>query len=174
MLSRIGFRSVNRTLPFSSSSLFSRNFSRVGTLKTEANKEGVKTAQDNQLENNLTQQELKDLSSVLEEPSFSIFPSLNDVKPKELVGFQAFGVKSYFVDRSATGNLPVYSDVKRGGKIVTEIRRIRGDPVQLRNDLQDKLKHIPKNRFKVLMESKKVVIDGDVVRQVKQVLSTVF
>ncbi|CAR21308.1 mitochondrial 54S ribosomal protein mL49 [Lachancea thermotolerans CBS 6340] len=122
----------------------------------------------------LTEQEINDLSTAFEEQTFSVFPRLQDVKPEELVGFAKFGVQSYFIERSATGNLPVYTDFKRGGKVVTEIRKIHGDPVQLRNDLQARLSHLPKDSFKVMMQAKKIIIEGDVVRQVKEALSSKF
>ncbi|CUS23376.1 LAQU0S09e03378g1_1 [Lachancea quebecensis] len=122
----------------------------------------------------LTEQEINDLSTAFEEQAFSVFPRLQDVKPEELVGFAKFGVQSYFIERSATGNLPVYTDFKRGGKVVTEVRKIHGDPVQLRNDLQERLSHLPKDSFKVMMQAKKIIIEGDVVKQVKEVLSSKF
>ncbi|SCU92116.1 LADA_0F14444g1_1 [Lachancea dasiensis] len=150
-----------------------RNFSSTGTLRNAINVSSSEANQDQTIEG-ITAQEAEDLSKALDDSSYSIFPAIQDIKPSDLVGHQSFGVKSYFVERSATGNLPVYTDFKSGGKVVTEIRRISGDPVQLRNDLQEKLKHIPKSSFRVMMQAKKVVIQGDVVKQVKNVLSTSF
>lgn len=136
------------------------------------------TAHDEPLEHkkgeDLDLQSLSENSPVLEDEHQSVFPALSDVRPEELVGYVPFGVKSYFVERSATGNLPVYSDFKRGGKVVTEIRKIHGDPVQLRNDLQARLTHIPKDSFRVMMQAKKIVIEGEVVKQVKNILSSTF
>ncbi|SCU92893.1 LAFA_0F13542g1_1 [Lachancea sp. 'fantastica'] len=173
MLSMIRFRAVGCQSAFRSAVL-AGHFGPARSLSTVVNSSEPNTTEKDDSKNPISQQEIQDLSSALEEPEFSIFPSIHDVKPEELVGHAPFGVKSYFVERSATGNLPVYTDVKRDGKIVTEIRRIRGDPVQLRNDLQGFLKHIPKNKFRVMMESRKVIIQGDVVKRVKQVLSTTF
>ncbi|CEP61115.1 mitochondrial 54S ribosomal protein mL49 LALA0_S02e07052g [Lachancea lanzarotensis] len=173
MLSMSHFRAVSYRASLHSAVL-ARTFGRVRSVSTVVDGSGTQTVEHDSSETPFTQQEMQDLSNVFVQPEISIFPSIHDVKPEELVGHVPFGVKSYFVERSATGNLPVYTDVKRDGKIVTEIRKIRGDPVQLRNDLQNSLKHIPKNDFKVLMESRKVVIQGDVVKRVKQVLSTTF
>lgn len=123
----------------------------------------------------LSQEEVMNSGSLLDShQSFTVFPSIENVKPEELVGGASFGFKTYFVERSSTGNLPVYSEYKRNGKVVTEIRKIQGDPIQLRNDLQERLPHISKKAFKVIMQSKKIVIEGDAVRDVKHVLSTTF
>ena len=78
--------------------------------------------------------------------SSDLFPSLSSVRPDELLTERKrFDQGTYFVERSSTGNLPVYSDFRAGrNKVVTEIRKIRGNVVQLRNDLQEMLPDIPK------------------------------
>lgn len=107
--------------------------------------------------------------------SFSVFPRLQDVKPEDLIGTEVFGKGKYHVARSATGNLPVYTDFKSGGnKVVTEIRKISGDIVQLRNELQAELPQIPKESWKVIMQSKKIIIKGDEALTVKEVLQKKF
>ncbi|CCC70040.1 hypothetical protein NCAS_0D04590 [Naumovozyma castellii] len=104
-----------------------------------------------------------------------IFPRLTDIKASDLIGGSSFGSGNYFITRSSTGNLPVYSDYKAGGnKHVTEIRRIQGDIIQLRNDLQKKLPKIPLDNWKVLPQSKKIIIKGNVVMEIKQILSSSF
>lgn len=109
------------------------------------------------------------------ESSFSVFPRIQDVKSEDILGSGSFSRGKYFVGRSATGNLPVYSDFKAGGnKLVTEIRKIQGDIIQLRNDMQIELPKIPKDSWKIVMQSKKIIIKGDVVREVKKVLSQKF
>ncbi|AMD22688.1 HHL082Wp [Eremothecium sinecaudum] len=109
-----------------------------------------------------------------DEAVFKIFPDLRTIKPSELVGATDFGKNSYFVARSSKGNLPVYSNIKRGGKLVTEIRKIEGDIVQLRNDLQAALPEIPKSEWKIYIQSKKIIVQRDCVRDIKQAMSTVF
>ncbi|CAI4037644.1 hypothetical protein SMKI_03G1220 [Saccharomyces mikatae IFO 1815] len=104
-----------------------------------------------------------------------IFPKLKDVKMEELIGNNNFGKKTYFVERSSTGNLPVYSAYKNGGnKVITEIRKIQGDIIQLRNDLQEQLPFIPKGFWSVVMQSKKIIIKGNAVETVKRVLTKKF
>ncbi|AJQ33140.1 CDN_1a_G0006210.mRNA.1.CDS.1 [Saccharomyces cerevisiae] len=104
-----------------------------------------------------------------------IFPKLEDVKMHELIGNNNFGKKTYYVERSRTGNLPVYSAYKNGGnKTITEIRKIEGDVIQLRNDLQEQLPFIPKKSWSVVMQSKKIIIKGNAVEAVKRVLTKKF
>ncbi|SCU77887.1 LANO_0A01530g1_1 [Lachancea nothofagi CBS 11611] len=172
MLSRLGFGMVKRQTG-SASGLFVANSRAVRLVSTETPVEAGESVRESEV-GELTTQEISDLSQAISEPNFSIFPTVHEVRPEEIVGYTPFGVKSYFVERSATGNLPVYTDFKSGGKVVTEIRKIHGDPVQLRNDLQARLTNVPKSSFKVLMQAKKIVIEGDVVRKVKNVLSTSF
>ncbi|EJS44481.1 img2p [Saccharomyces arboricola H-6] len=104
-----------------------------------------------------------------------IFPKLEDVKMDELIGGNNFGQKTYYVERSSTGNLPVYSAYKNGGnKTITEIRKIQGDIIQLRNDLQEQLPFIPKESWSVVMQSKKIIIKGNAVEAIKRVLTKRF
>lgn len=125
--------------------------------------------------NPLTENQIQALGDLFEaQSSFSVFPRIEDVKPEELVGSTTFGKRTYFVERTSKGNLPVYTDMKNSNKIVTEVRRIRGDPVQLRNDLQERLPFIPKKFWKVHMQSKKIVIEGDATKYVKNILSSTF
>ncbi|CDR38659.1 CYFA0S02e04214g1_1 [Cyberlindnera fabianii] len=92
--------------------------------------------------------------------TISRFPQLAEISAKDLhKPSTPFGHGSYFLERSAFGNLPVYTDFKQGIPY-TEIRKIKGDIVQLRNDLQEVLEEVPKKNFKVVMESKKLLIKG--------------
>jgi large subunit ribosomal protein L49 len=52
-------------------------------------------------------------------------------------------------------------EYKDNDNIHTEIRKISGDVVLLRNDLVEILDHIPKKNFKILNESKKILIKGN-------------
>ncbi|KAL5121057.1 mitochondrial 54S ribosomal protein img2 [Pleosporales sp. CAS-2024a] len=67
-------------------------------------------------------------------------PSLrNPPKPSELAAIVPFDQPrpKYFVARSTTGNLPVYTEFKRGGSLqLTTIRKVNGDLVQLRDELR--------------------------------------
>lgn len=71
------------------------------------------------------------------------------------------------------GNLPVYIDVKHN-LCLTEIRKVQGDIVLLRNDLQEVLSDVPKDKFKIVMESKKILLKGDYKQRVVDVLEKVF
>ncbi|SSD58828.1 related to 54S ribosomal protein IMG2, mitochondrial [Saccharomycodes ludwigii] len=104
---------------------------------------------------------------------FKVFPKIEDISPSELVGGTKFGKKNYLVERSSTGNLPVYTEYK-SMKCYTEIRKIRGNPIQLRDDLQERLPHIPKKQFKVILQSNKILIEGNYATDIKSVLSTTF
>lgn len=106
--------------------------------------------------------------------AFSVFPRIQEVQASDLVGNNSFGKGKYYVQRSHTGNLPVYLDAKNGTGVVTELRKIEGDVTKLRNDLQNNLPHIPKDNWKCVMQSNKIIIKGDFVRDVKSVLQTTF
>ncbi|QEU59965.1 Img2 [Kluyveromyces lactis] len=123
----------------------------------------------------LSDAESAELSALFDSQSpFTVFPKLEDVSPEEVVGAAPFGKKTYFIQRSINGNLPVYTDYKNSNKIVTEIRKIQGDPVQLRNDLQERLPFIPKKYWKVILQSNKIIIEGDATKHVKRALATTF
>ncbi|AGO12600.1 AaceriAER262Cp [[Ashbya] aceris (nom. inval.)] len=104
---------------------------------------------------------------------FSVFPRAADISLDQLPGASGFGRKTYSVARSSTGNLPVYSEYK-SGKVYTEVRKISGDIIQLRNDLQQRLPKIPRDSWTVIMQSKKLLIKGYYVREIKHVLSSTF
>ncbi|CDK25762.1 unnamed protein product [Kuraishia capsulata CBS 1993] len=90
-----------------------------------------------------------------------IFPALEEIKAEELVG-KPFGPKShaYFISRTKKGQLPVYRTYRR--KVAyTEIRRVEGDIVQLRNDIQAAFPDIQKKDFNVVMQSLRIMIRGD-------------
>lgn len=114
--------------------------------------------------------------TIVANKSNRLFPKLEEVKLEELISEEnKFGNGTYFVERSETGNIPVYSDLKGGGnKTVTEIRKVRGDIIKLRNDLQEILHYIPKENWKVLPQSHKIIIKGDAVKIVKDILETSF
>lgn len=104
----------------------------------------------------------------------SRFPKLAEISAKDLHSAQTpFGYKTYFLERSSYGNLPVYTDYKQGVPY-TEIRKVKGDIVQLRNDLQEVLEDVPKGNFKILMESKKLLIKGWHKERLVEVLNATF
>ena len=106
-----------------------------------------------------------------------LFPKLEDVKQEDMTPLDNSVTTrgKYFVGRSETGNLPVYTDYLGGGnKVVTEIKKIRGDPVQLKLDLQERLPFIDKKNWRVVPTSNKIVVKGNYCSEIKKVLSTTF
>ena len=106
-----------------------------------------------------------------------LFPRLEDVKQQDMAPLNnSVTIRGkYFVGRSETGNLPVYTEYLGGGnKVVTEIKKIRGDPVQLKIDLQERLPFIDKKNWRVVATSNKIVVKGNYCSEIKKVLSTTF
>lgn len=112
--------------------------------------------------------------SVSTDPEMSLFPSLNSITAQDLTTAEPVKGK-YFIARSKTGNLPVYSEIKHSGsRIETHIRGVEGDPLQLKLDLQRKLDFIPSKDWRVNMTANKIIIKGNYVTLVKKILSNVF
>lgn len=106
------------------------------------------------------------------------FPSLSSVTAKD-VGYAsditAFGHnKTYNLQRTKYNKLPIYTEYKHVDVVFTEIRKIQGDIIQLRNDIQQILPDVKKDRYRVLMESKKILIKGNYKQELEQVFSQVF
>ena len=105
-----------------------------------------------------------------------LFPSLASLNPEtDLVGSKLIGGKSktYFVKRTTEGNLPVYKTIKRQA-IFTDVRRVEGDIIQLRNDIQALFPQIEKNQYSCLMDSKTIRIKGDLTKELKKLLAVKF
>jgi large subunit ribosomal protein L49 len=98
-------------------------------------------------------------------PKTFSFPQLNEISVEDIGSSsnttKRFGKGAYHLQRSQYGNLPIYVEYKDNDNIHTEIRKISGDVVLLRNDLVEILDHIPKKNFKILNESKKILIKGN-------------
>ncbi|KAH3676425.1 hypothetical protein WICMUC_002056 [Wickerhamomyces mucosus] len=107
-----------------------------------------------------------------------LFPKLNDITAEDLGNSskleKTFGFGTYHLERSSFRNLPIYIEYKANNVVYTEIRKIKGDIIQFRNDLQQILPDVPKNNFKVVMESKKILIKGTHKEKLNEILSTVF
>lgn len=101
-----------------------------------------------------------------------IFPQLETITNKDLVPRRLDdGTRGvYSISRTSGGRIPVYSNIRRGNVRETIIRRIQGDVVLLKGDLQKALPEIDSSKFKVVQESKKIVIKGDHVAEVRNVL----
>lgn len=104
-----------------------------------------------------------------------LFPSAREIDQSELVGHNDFGSRKYFVERSHVGNIPVYIDYRGGGnKIITEIRKIQGNAVQLKKDLQAKLPEIPEKDWRVIPQSNKIEVKGNYTSELKSILGSTF
>ncbi|KAH3684750.1 hypothetical protein WICPIJ_004281 [Wickerhamomyces pijperi] len=108
------------------------------------------------------------------------FPSLETITATEVTPASKFGQGTYHLTRSSRGNLPVYITYKACNVQYTEVRKIQGDIVQLRNDLQKILRSgsassgVKDEDFKIRMESKKLVIKGGHKAKIIKALEKVF
>ncbi|GMM35422.1 mitochondrial 54S ribosomal protein [Saccharomycopsis crataegensis] len=112
-----------------------------------------------------------------QKPSASIFPKLENIDPKNDLqsrDFHSAKLGIYSVSKTTTGRLPVYSEIRKNQIRETIVRRVEGDVLQLKKDLQEALPFIDPAKFKVMQESKKVVIKGDYVNEVRNVLKEVL
>lgn len=104
------------------------------------------------------------------------FPSLETISTVDLgqTTTTKFGHGTYHLTRSGRGNLPIYIDYKACNVPYTEVRKVQGDIVQLRNDLQKVLKDVKKEDFKIRMESMKLLIKGNHKLRLIKALEKVF
>ncbi|CCH44816.1 54S ribosomal protein IMG2, mitochondrial [Wickerhamomyces ciferrii] len=106
------------------------------------------------------------------------FPKLENITVKDLgfgseintLGFS----KTYNLQRTKFNKLPIYTEYKGGNVPYTELRKIHGDIIQLRNDLQAALPEAKLDDFKVIMESKKILIKGNYKKKLNSILSHSF
>lgn len=106
-------------------------------------------------------------SSLSQSRLSSLIPSLNKITGEDL--YKGIPFKNYFLEKTSKGNLPIYKTY-RSQAVYTDIKRVHGDIVQLRNDIQTALPDIPKKNFTCIMQSKTIKIKGDVSRRLKEIL----
>ncbi|TIA90419.1 hypothetical protein E3P99_01564 [Wallemia hederae] len=75
----------------------------------------------------------------------------------------------YYVARSRTNNLPVYTEYKRGNQISTIIRKIDGDSKSLKQDI---LADHPALDIKLKLPKNQLYITGDHSRTLRQWLES--
>ena len=114
-----------------------------------------------------------DAEEAADSSDFKIFPSMHDVSVNDLIGSDRFSSNNYFIERSSQGNLPVYTDYKNG-ITYTEIRKIQGNSVKLRDDLINLMPFVNRKHIKVVPQSNKILIQGDHSTHIKKLLSTTF
>lgn len=114
-------------------------------------------------------------TSLLQYRQLHQFPDIKSVDTKDIFGFSNFNKENYFVERTKSGNLPVYLETKGGGtKLITVILKISGNIINLRNELQECLPNIERDKWSVVMQSKKIILKGNHISEVKKVLSKTF
>jgi len=123
-------------------------------------------------------QQIRLHSTIISKATKSKFPALSEVTLEDLgaaPGQTRFGFDgAYYLQRSTYNKLPIYTEYKQGNVPYTEIRRIHGNIVQLRKDLELALPYVPKDNIKVLMESKKILIKGNYRNALKKIFEDIF
>ncbi|GME73162.1 unnamed protein product [Ambrosiozyma monospora] len=102
----------------------------------------------------------------------AVFPSLSSVSTKDLFT-KPFTNSQYYISRTSKGNLPVYRRLKSQA-YVTEVKRVQGDLVLFRNELQELMPEVPKTKFECVLQSKTLRIKGDHSERVRELLSKKF
>ncbi|TID26133.1 hypothetical protein CANINC_002828 [Pichia inconspicua] len=100
-----------------------------------------------------------------------VLPPLSSITADQLT--TAPTLLSYYLPRTSNGNLPVYRTI-RSQAMYTDIKRVQGNIVQFRNELQQLLPHIPKQNFICHTVSGTLKIKGDHLLDVKKALNKVF
>lgn len=100
-----------------------------------------------------------------------VLPSLNEISLSQLTTKPA--LPTYNISRTSSGNLPVYKTIRSQCEY-TDIKRVKGNVVQLRNDLQNALPQIEKSKFTCFIKSNSIHIKGNYVDEIKKVLETKF
>lgn len=107
--------------------------------------------------------------------SSAILPTLESITASNLSTKPAS--LSYTLLRTSNNNLPLYRTV-RSQSVVTEIKRVQGNVVSFRNDLQEAISqqgvNIDKNRYTCNVQTGTVRIKGDHYQLIKSVLKEKF
>ncbi|KAL2106881.1 hypothetical protein VUR80DRAFT_6077 [Thermomyces stellatus] len=76
----------------------------------------------------------------------------------------------YHVSRTASNNFPVYKRIRAGGSHrSTQVRRVEGDPIRLRDDLRATL-DVDADDVIVNPRTRHVIVKGDHMSQIKEFL----
>ncbi|EMG45837.1 IMG2 54S ribosomal protein IMG2 [Candida maltosa Xu316] len=94
------------------------------------------------------------------------FPKLESISVQNLPN-NGFGAKNYHIPKTNFNHWPVYLKT-RSNRITTEIKRVQGDVLQLRDDLK---KFFPESRVTVNTTAGIVNIKGNVVVEVKNIFN---
>lgn len=94
-------------------------------------------------------------------------PELNSINVEELPN-NGFGQGNYSLTKTKFGHWPVYKKVQNT-KVTTEIKRIKGDIVQFKNDLLQAYPELDKKQVSINQLAGYVNIKGDRVDIIKQI-----
>lgn len=93
------------------------------------------------------------------------FPKLSEISYKELPN-NGFGINNYYIPKTKFNHWPVYIKIQNT-KITTEIKRVEGDLLKLRQDL---LNFNPNYKLTINSTAGIINIKGDVVEEIKSYL----
>lgn len=110
-------------------------------------------------------------STTSQERLIKVLPSLESITPVQLGTKTTRG--SYFLPRTSKGNVPVYRTY-RSQAVYTDVKRVQGDIIQLRNDIQTLFPNMDKSRFTCCMQSKTIKIKGNIVKELTAALEKKF
>lgn len=97
------------------------------------------------------------------------FPPLASIKAVDLPN-NGFGINNYSICKTKYGHWPVYKKVQNT-KVTTEIKRIRGDIEQFKNDLLQAHPELKPENVMVNKVAGYVNVKGDVVEDIKQIFT---
>lgn len=104
-----------------------------------------------------------------------VLPTLDSISASQLV--QKPNSTDYFLKRTSNGNLPIYKTV-RSQATWTDIKRVEGNIVSFRNDVQQALaaSDIPfdEPNFFCIVQSNTLRIKGDYVKDLSKILDKYF
>ncbi|CAI5759264.1 unnamed protein product [Candida verbasci] len=97
------------------------------------------------------------------------FSSLSKISVSQLPNYNNFGNGNYLIQKSNFNHWPIYKKISNSNKVITEIKKIRGDITQFKNDL---LKIEPSLEIEsVNLNAGIVNIKGDQVTKIKTIFS---
>lgn len=104
-----------------------------------------------------------------------VLPSLESISASQLV--QRPQPTDYFLKRTSNGNLPIYKTL-RSQAVWTDVKRVEGNIVSFRNDLQQALAAhnvaYDEPDFFCLTQSNTLRIKGDYVKEISKILEKYF
>ncbi|AWU73478.1 uncharacterized protein C5L36_0A00860 [Pichia kudriavzevii] len=119
----------------------------------------------------LTLYRMSTISSSVVARLSKVLPSLDSISVAQLTAKPPLA--SYSLPRTSKGNLPIYRTI-RSQAVYTEIKRVQGNVVSFRNDLQTLLPHIPKEKYSCRTINGCLRIKGDFKDEILELLQKKF